>query len=1343
MEASPFSFVTARGSGAGETTRAADALTRERDAASSVSRHVERAAAERDADLRDRRDRWAEAFDADAELIAPALAYRRADASAPPPPAPVDAPREATAAAPSEATAVTPSKATAVTPSKATAVTKRRRGIPPFYLRKDTDTHTTTALYLPPVYLHRAPKPGHPNKLLHLDLSLTVGWYSKREEKNRYINPVGLFFGGFSEQRSAWAMVPLLMGYKRVGESYRFGQFPLVWAWGNREVKNLLVAPFHFQQKRPDGFRGMSLLLAWYGHENLQDDDPSNDKRYTIFAPLYLGLTKGTSKLHLSPVFIAGSDERKGVKHRTALPFFHRSTLEFGNRKELWTPLYVQRSDRARQKNTWIVPPALSFSHRAGAHTTTAWTPLVWRLEDKLRASSTWIVGPMGTWGAPKRRVQWAFPVYLRMQDSAANASASLLLPLYYARKNPRESALHTALGFGRRGPNKSWGFGVHPLLTYAKRGPDGDTRVVAGGGLFWRTHQPARADAPLTSRWGVGPLVFSNRKGERRDFGVVPLVFAGRDGTKRYQVITPLLWHFKDRAPDAKRDTWVLGPAYAHRKNDDRQFGVAPLYFGRWGGDQRWHIAPPLLSFHVADRVKKTSRTVSPFFVRAKGPDSSALGVLWLGWDVKRADGRDSILFPLYYRRSRGDTSWWATPLGGMKTTPEGRSWVLGNTYRIRNADARGHGVAPFYFRHEQLTGDNVGATTVVFPFYTKSRHAHADVDMFTPFVWRAKFKNEALPREAFAAFPFYMRRRQPGGIDLDAGLLWMYGRNETRQTHLLVAGPFFHRLSRKALHTGVAPLTWWKDSEDARHFIALPLIYHFQNKANGERTTVGLPFWFDRVRPDGSRVWFAFPAAIGVKGRHNYTRVGLGALGYLDVFRLSRRSRIPNEKEDAFALNLRGGADGVLPSFRLSGWLPFYFRYDQCGYRKSEDPKCRYTVRGSFPLFMYGSSAAGRKTHAAGLLYYSDRRPNGARKFFTLLGGYAKDPGKRLTIYGLTFVRDVSNDVSLTTVLPLFWHKQSRRPDALRSTTWVLGPLYTAQRNGDKRWFQTAGVFWQFRTPVKVSTAVVPPIFFRQHVFKARKLSWLLPLYVDDHKMVDDERWTVAFPLLTVDHRDKQARSFVQFPLVWHFKRDASHATTIGLPLYYDIKRKNKRLTMVPFVYARRMSPTLTRHIIGPFLARWDREQEGALSSLHWRALIGMVGGGRVGSERYMQLFWLKIRLKPESAAQATRRLKRETARADRREGREQQANARRTRRETDQVARTARRAERAVSAKLRRDARRDRRVAARTARHERRAATKAARVQRRAHAAERHRARGRSGRTASRARAPTGAR
>ena len=195
----------------------------------------------------------------------------------------------------------------------------RDRNVPPFWLSKESETHTTRALYLPPVFVHRTPKPGHPEKLLHLDLSLTVGWYDKKNERKRYINPVGLFFGGYSEQRTAWGMVPLLMGYKRVGEVFRFGQFPLAWYWGNRDVKNLLVVPLHYQQRRPSGFRGMSGLIAWYGHENLDDQDESNDRRWTVVAPLYVGLTLGTSKLHISPIFIAGSDARRGVRHRTCL----------------------------------------------------------------------------------------------------------------------------------------------------------------------------------------------------------------------------------------------------------------------------------------------------------------------------------------------------------------------------------------------------------------------------------------------------------------------------------------------------------------------------------------------------------------------------------------------------------------------------------------------------------------------------------------------------------------------------------------------------------------------------------------------------------------------------------------------------------------------------------------------------------------------------------------------------------------------------------------------------------------------------------------------------------------
>src|SRR5690606_30385124 len=201
----------------------------------------------------------------------------------------------------------------------------------------DFDTHTTKGIGFPPLFIHRKPKEGYPQKFVHADLSLTFGWYDKRKSKRRWMNPAALFFGAFDEHQSSWAAVPLLMGYQRVGEKYNFGAFPLVWAWGGRANKNLLVVPFHFQNKTPDSFQGVSALLFWYGKRNIDDGDISNDKKHFIGFPLFWRFVRGTRSLSVSPLYIGGRDRERGFRHHTVLPLFHWQSAEAGNRTELWT----------------------------------------------------------------------------------------------------------------------------------------------------------------------------------------------------------------------------------------------------------------------------------------------------------------------------------------------------------------------------------------------------------------------------------------------------------------------------------------------------------------------------------------------------------------------------------------------------------------------------------------------------------------------------------------------------------------------------------------------------------------------------------------------------------------------------------------------------------------------------------------------------------------------------------------------------------------------------------------------------------------------------------------------
>ncbi len=1076
----------------------------------------------------------------------------------------------------------------------------RKRNVPPFWINQEFDTHTTKALSFPPLFLHRQPKANAqgvveaPEKLLHLDASLTFGWYDRRKSKRRWMNPAVLFFGAFDEHQSSWAAVPLLMGYKRIGEKYNFGQFPLVWAWGNRASKNLLVVPFHFQNKTPGSFQGVSSLLFWYGHKNRDDADPSNDRKHFIAFPLYWDLTRGPKRTRVSPIFFGGRNEETGFKHRTLLPFAHWQSRENGNHREFWSALWIRRTDGYRGMSDWALPPLLTFSTKHGPRKVASFTPLLWRVSNAQRRSKAWQVGPVGWYRDDRQRAQWMAPLYLHFSDDERGAKAGLLLPFAAWQKNPEQSRVHTLLGYGRKSTD-GWGFGVHPLLTYmGKRGPK--AHVVVGGGMWW---QRVNADTGRND-WGVGPLAYRLRSPEAQHFGIPALLtFTGKKEQKRYQVFTPLLVHAKNDDPAHKHNSWIAGPAYFSRRSQGVAAGLAPVFMFQ-SGPEGYGVIPPALLWWKQDHARGRFRFVSLPAVYDQDPTGRTVGVLGVAWDSKHKVAgemqRDSVLFPLYYRRERGEKKWWISPVGGGGQGPRGGGWAAGPVFGWKNtAEARrGWGVMPLLFH----TKREDGATTVLPGLFLRDRRPEKDLDMWTPLIWRSEVRGDKA-RKGFAFVPLYFRQRQPGGYDIDAGLGFFWGRNRTRQTHTLIAGPFFHQLSRKKLHTGVFPFSWWMDSEDKRRLIALPLIVHNEDKKSGAHTTLALPLWVDRQLANGRRTWMAFPFVFGRKLRYDFTRASVVPPGYFDVFRLRRNTR-------------------------FTGVVPLLFRYQKCGFQVGDQEGCRYTLWGSFPLFFYGKDGLGRRTHSALGLYWADRDPGG-RKFYTLLGGYQYRPNERTRWYAGPIYRDVTKTHATTAAFPLFFHRRHRT--LTRSTTLVAPPLFIGQRRDDRRWFEAGLMVWQFRTPAKVTTVVAPPIFGLQHVYKERRLTWLAPLFLDDNNYGNDERWFTAPPVLYVQHKKGARRQVVQFPLVWHFASKDRH-TTIGGLLWWDFRRPGRRTQVVPGLYVGRKKGESKLHVIGPALGWWRTTPTGR----HWSALLGLFGGGYEGEQRYMHIFGAKIPLKGE---------------------------------------------------------------------------------------------------------------
>ncbi len=1091
-----------------------------------------------------------------------------------------------------------------------------KRSIPPFWIDRTYDTHRTRALTLPPLFIHRTPTPAHPEKLFHADLSLTFGWYGQAKGKRRYISPFGLFFGSFSERTTAWGSGVLLMGYKRTGEQFNFGQFPFVWWWGNKYVRNLFVLPFHYHQKTPESRQAMSGVLFWYGHKNLHDADPLNDLRYFVGAPLFVRVQKGVKRVDVGlPLYIGGEDKVKGLRHRTLLPFFHWHASEFDNRRELWTLPFVYRRDQARQTRSWVLPPLLTFSKRGPTRTLFSATPLVWRATDSLRASTTWVVGPWISHADPEQRINVLAPLWWNFADRRAGVSTSVLAPLAIARRSADETAVYTLLGGGRRAKDGGFGVALPPLLTFASKRPQGRSYQVVTP-LFWHIKNPAAAAGKGSDHWVVPPFFYTSRVGEGRRSGLLPaLTFTGREGTRSYQVVTPLFWHFRDRDPERAHHTFVVPPFYVRSGKLGWAFGVPPLVVAGRDPKYRYTVVPPLLSGDVTDLRDGRRLTVSPFFVRSARPGERTLGVLGLAWDVRREGERHTAVFPLFYRRQVGERSLWLTPIGGGWGNKGARTWFVGPVFGGREGERRTFGVLPLFASDVRpAEGGGVARHTVLAPLYLRRRTPTDDLDMVTPLFWRTRVGGEK-PRKNLALVPFYFRQRQPGGVDVDAGVPFFYSRDPRRRTHTLIAGLGFHRLTRTSLNAGVLPFYWWKDSAEERRLLALPLVYHHVDKGSKARTTFALPLWFDRRRSNGSRFWIATPFVLGRKGQYNFTNVSMVPPGYFDIFRLGK-------------------------SYRFTGFAPLLFRYQKCGFREDEDPSCRYTLWGSPLLYMGGRDGRGRSTHSALGLFYFDRGPTTGTSFFTWAGGFKTRPGEQTLWYVGPFGRNVTRTHATTALFPVFLHRKHRTED--RSTTLVLPPLYAGQHREDFRWNEVALVFWSFRRPHKVATAIVPPIFYISHTYAERRVHWLLPLYLRDNNMGRDRTWTSVFPALYFQRRNGEDLDVVQFPLLWHIERGKNQGT-VGAFLWWDIRRKGATTQVLPGLFVRRVNRRgETFAVVGPGLGWWSRSKTRAGPGLHWRALFGLIGGGNEAGNRYFSLFGGRLKLKPKTVWEPRRKVK-----------------------------------------------------------------------------------------------------
>jgi hypothetical protein len=760
--------------------------------------------------------------------------------------------------------------------------------------------------------------------------------------------------------------------------------------------------------------------------------------------------------------------------------------------------------------------------------------------------------------------------VFWRFWDKKADASATMVFPIFARRSGPRDTT--TAVGvfpvfaYWRNFKGGGWSAGLFPLAFFGEnRGnahgvifplfwrvsdKDSATTVVApfvywrrdprgtSGGiplvltfwgerqgesyavqfpLFWRFTN-ARAGTATT----VTPVGYYRRDRDGWSLGVGPVIplFYARSGTTRsHAVLFPLFWRFKDT--EAQRTTTVVGPYWHRTWGNETTDGVFPLFHYRRGTrpggttDETSFTLFPLVHYH---RDAYTNVLVTPLFASAKGPRRSGGFVGPFIW--YRGTDHSLDLLPLLY-----------TDLSHKSTGERFRQW--GPFFQVDGPGRRARVLFPLFGRY----ADDQETDTYVFPSLYFMRRKNGDrVDAFLPLFWRSS-------------------------VD---------GRKA------LVVGPFYDQESPGVRNTGLFPL-WFRASNQERRITTVPLLLFFHRtdyKTDQERLLLPL-FWYSR---DGAKSTTKFFPLLWA-GRTETS-------SYQVVFPVFWRFT-DSKAETATTI--------VGPIF----W--------------SQNKTDR--TRGLLPLFWYSrDSATGAGSTALMPLYYENHGP-GRKTVMTPLFGYKRSPESNFTYAG--------------PVLPLWVKHTNLRTE---TETQVMPPLLYFSRTRPEGSLRTfLALFWR-RQDVTSSTTLALPIVFDVHDYNVSRTTMIVPLFLRHADYIQGSVQWVA-PLF-YRRTSPTASTTVLFPLFWDWKTAPDHRTTVVAPLFAHWRRPGYSSTWVfPTIYHKKgltsagAADGTWQTVVAPFYAAAVKRQ----GDFMWEILGGLVGHERVGRNRYLKLFFMRFEQDP----------------------------------------------------------------------------------------------------------------
>lgn len=895
--------------------------------------------------------------------------------------------------------------------------------------------------------------------------------------------------------------------------------------------------------------------------------------------------SKGAVGFNVWPLLFAKSYGKKGFSF-SLLPLVH-----YSRRGKAWSmylllfpPWYVSRRPG---KTTWAV-----FPFAAG--TTTR------------QRSLTWVFPLSFYWRRGSRRHYLFFPLYYG--QTSRHSAMSLLLPLYwYCRRGKHSRQFISPLavyGHDRRARRWHLWWTVPPILF--TRSPGYSLSMVLP---FFFHHRYARSPERLLVLPALASYFY--RSPGVREGMVGPLHFR-RSKSRSHTVVFPLFWRFRNHL--AKSSFTMVGNVFVRRDPKRYSAAVLPLlYLGNHpdGGHQ---VFFPFFWRQVdRSRQKSVTQLLTAYWWR-RG-DSFGHGLLPLYGYERRYDAKGYVssrlgILPLLYHVNNRSDRVVLTLLGGYvhDKVAHRKTLVVGNVFWHRAPGRTVWSVVPLLWRYASAGGN----TTVLFPLY-----------------WRLR------PR---------------GGWKTDL-VLPIFALLRKRQRRLVVVGPVFHHRNRSSTYGGVVPAVFWHADPKKRSYtvwsgpllyrqrrervfgMVAPLLYLTRRSSRHWSVTIA-PLLHYRKNHHRQHLWtplFGFGVNQRAESRYGY----VGPVGWAQsptrnaqvVFPLFWRFVDKRRETSTVAVpplyfghrNRQGRTDVLLPLF----------------VHRKRGPRRAVVL---FPLlYSFSNSRLRSRTLVAFPFYYWRRRE-------TTGGG----------LIPLVFVRKGPHGARDVTVVPLL-HVRKRR-HSLRVLTPLFGFGVDSHRGrrfgyvGPVGWSSTPThstqvvfpLFWRHRSPA-AKTVVLLPLFVGRYARRGSSWSAAVPLFYHHYNARLREHSVVVPPGLYVRHGPRRT-NVALLPLFWHSSRPG-RSTTVAFPLYWDFKRGNRRRTVLfPLVwrfasghkvhtvvlntyYGRDCEKGTYRLLILPLL-EVARKRPGDIKV---GFLGGLLGYERIGRNRYLKLFFARIRLKP----------------------------------------------------------------------------------------------------------------